>query len=90
MQKAGWELTHTRLFVLELPILVLDLLALVSVLARFLCQKGGDCRVSFLDWIWNRKCGPIHLRMLCHRAPSSALILYLLRLPLFVPYLIAT
>lgn len=39
MQKAGLGLFLARLFVLEFPILVLNLLALVSVLARFLCQK---------------------------------------------------
>ena len=37
-EKAGLGSFLARLFVLELPILVLDLLALVSVLARFLCQ----------------------------------------------------
>ena len=38
-KKAGLGLFLARLFfVLEFPILVLNLLALVSVLARFLCQ----------------------------------------------------
>lgn len=37
-EKAGLGSFLARFFVLELPILVLDLLALVSVLARFLCQ----------------------------------------------------
>lgn len=37
-KKAGLGLFLACFFVLEFPILVLNLLALVSVLARFLCQ----------------------------------------------------